>query len=265
MFTDVVVPLDFSRPCDAVLGVASAVARRARAGLRLVTVSSPFLDHTIDRAELQALAKKANAASVATEVIESNDVAPALLGAAGVDGLLCLQTRAKGPLSALVLGSTASDVLHTTTRPVLLVGPATNPDIPVDLVEVCVDRPDTAEALLPVVATWARGLGLRLRFVHASVAGQEPPGWRTKTTAELADLVRRAREDFGVEAGADVVTGRTVPEAIAVDATGHHASIIAVAVRRRSSRRHKALGSVAFALAHATDAAVLAVPVPAGA
>ena len=41
-----------------------------------------------------------------------NDVAVALLDATGDGGLLCLETRARGPLSALVLGSTAGDVIR---------------------------------------------------------------------------------------------------------------------------------------------------------
>lgn len=129
-------------------------------GLRLVTVSSPFLDRTTDEADLEALTEKVEAPSVATAVIESNDVVPALLDAADDHGLLCLETRAHGPLAAIVLGSTASELVHMTTRPVLLVGPAADPDAPIEILEVCVDRPDATAALPPTVGTWGRDIGL---------------------------------------------------------------------------------------------------------
>lgn len=259
-FDEIVVPLDLNGPCTAVIGVASALARRAGVGVRLVTVSSPFLDHSGDEANVRTLAEELQAPSVGSEVIDSNAVVPALLDAAAPGGLLCLETRARGPLAAIVLGSTASELLQATTRPVLLVGPASDPDIPLGLIEVCVDRPDAADALLPVVATWGRDLDLRLRFVHAWVAGQELRHAPAEADEELATLASRARADFGVQAECDVLVGPTAPEVIVGDATRHRASIVAVAVRKRSRLRRTALGSVAIAVAHATRASVLAVP-----
>ena len=260
-FSEVVVPLDLVRPADAVMGVASALAGRAGVGVRLITVSSPLRDHTADRVDLRALAEKLRAPSVAVEVIESNDVIPALLKVAGPDGLLCLETRARGPLGAIVVGSTASELLRATQRPVLLVGPATDPDVPLGLIEVCVDLPDAAAALLPVVTTWGRDLNLRLRLVHALVAGDELRRHRAEADEELARVASRAREDFGAQAESDLLVGRSAPEAIVDDVARHRASIVAVAVHRRSRLRRRALGSVALAVAHATRASVLAVPV----
>jgi nucleotide-binding universal stress UspA family protein len=259
-FSEVVVPLDLVRPADAVIGVASALASRAGVGVRLITVSSPRLDHTADLVDLRALAEKLPAPSVAVEVIESNDVVPALLERAGPDGLLCLETRAHGPLAAIVLGGTASELLQATPRPVLLVGPATDPDVPLGLIEVCLELSEAATALLPVVATWGRDLDLRLRFVHA-VAGHELRHGGVEAAEELARVASRAREDFGAHAETDLLVGRSAPEAIVDDVARHRASIVAVAVRRRSRLRRSALGSVALAVAHATRASVLAVPV----
>lgn len=262
MFSHVVVPVDLTGPCDAVLDVASTLARRGHLGLRLVTVSPPSLDHTVEEADLRALVRRVEAPSVATTVIESDDVVPALLEAAGSDGMLCMETRARGPLAAILLGSTASGLLQITTEPVLLVGPKTDPKLPIEVVEVCIDASDAATALVPLVAELSRKLGLRLRFVLAWHPSQEPLYSRTEAQEEIDAHASRAREEFRVPAESEVLIGLNAAEAIVDDAARNRASIIAVGTRRRSQLRRRALGSIALAVAHTTTATVLAVPIP---
>jgi nucleotide-binding universal stress UspA family protein len=262
-FTEVVVPLDLVHPCDAVLALSSTLARRAGVGVRLVIVASPGLDHTADEVLLRTHAAKVDAPAVAVEVIESNDVVSALLDTAGPTGLLVVETRAHGSFTAIVLGSTTNALLRATTRPVLLVGPSTDPAAHSDILQACFDTLEAAEALLPVVGCWARDLGLRLRLVHARLESDATP--LGDTEERTATLALHATEQFGVPADVAIVSARTVPKAIVDDADDVSAAIIAVGMRSRSGILRVALGSVAVAVAHAAHAAVLAVPVGRGA
>ena len=260
-FSEIIVPLDLVAPCDTVLQLSSALARRAGVGIRLVTVSSPGLDHAYDEAELHAHASKIEAVKVASEIIESNDVVPALLETAGQYGLLAIETRARGSLAAIVLGSTTNALLRAAVRPVLLAGPATDASVEPEHMQVCLDSPDAAAILVPVSCAWARQVGLRLRFVHAHIDG------RTSERAgdELVEsAARRAADEFGIKAEYDVVSGRTVAEAIVDDAARSAAGIVAVGMRPRPTALRLALGSEAIAVAHVTRTAVLAVPIAAG-
>ena len=261
-FSDVIVPLDLGGPGDAVLRVAAGLAHRAHVGLRLVTVAPPSLEHTAEDAKLQALAERIEAPWVGTQVIESHDVVSALLDTAGPDGLLCLETRARGPVAAGLLGSTASALLQRTERAVVLVGPRTEPGIPLGLVEVCIDGSDAASALLPVAVRVGGELNLRLRFVQVWHPSQEPLYTHNEAQEEIEAHAARAREEFGVPAEAELLIGLNAARAIVDDAARHRSSIIAVALRRRSQLRRRTLGSVALAVAHAATASVLVVPVP---
>lgn len=260
MDRSIVVPLDLVGPHRAALGVAGALARRSGAVVRLVTVSSPGLDHTKDKLELDALAGLVDATDVRTEIVESNETTTALLDAAGADGLLCLETRARGPLGAMVLGSVASDVLRRATRPVVLVGPACRPELPNGLLEVCIDGPDAAASLVPVAVEWSRSLGVRPRLVGVWVPGA--PHRLPNPEAMQALLERSAgglSDQMGVEVDWEFLQAPGAPAAIVDDAERHRASLVAVAVRPHH-RLQRVLGSVAMAVAHATSAAVVAVP-----
>src|SRR5581483_5251101 len=135
MDESIVVPLDLSVPHPVACEVAEILACRSEMALRLVTVSFPG-DRDKDQLELERLAKEIGAP----------------LDAAGPGGILCLETRARGPLTAVVFGSVAAEVLRKTARPVVLVGPAAKPDPSLGVLEVCIDGPDAATALEPVAA-----------------------------------------------------------------------------------------------------------------
>jgi len=261
VYNRIVVPLDLSTPHPAAVGYAEVLADRCGAGIRLVTVSSPGLDHEADEEMLAKLTDYVAGDDVTGEVLDSNDVSGAVLDATGDDGLLCLETRARGPLSALVLGSVAADVIRRTGHPVLLVGPSARPDPPLERMLVCIDGPDAADALIPIAADWARRLRLWPRLVTVWVPGAPH---RFEDPEAAADRVQRSADelasDLHVDIDWEVIRATTASGAIVEDATRHLASLIVVAVR---PHRHfqRALGSVAIAVAHAAEAGVLAVPI----
>jgi len=263
MFTSIVVPMDLSKPHPAAVSYAEALAGRCGAGIRLVTVVSPGRDREEGEETLANLREYVAGDQVASEVLVSNDVAGAVLEATGDGDLLCLETRARGPLSAIVVGSVAGDVLRRATRPVLLVGPSARPDPSLARLLVCIDGPDAAGALVPAVAEWARRLHILPRVASVWVPG----GLHRFPGPEAAsDCVRAAADGLaagiGVDVDWEVLRAPAAPAAIVDDAVRHLASLIVVAVRPRPHLQ-RALGSVAIAVAHAAEAAVLAVPLAA--
>lgn len=259
MFSSIVVPMDLSTPHPASVGVAEAIANRCGAAIRLVTVSSPGLAHEDAEAALVKLTEYVAGDDVRAEVIDSDDVVGAVLDAAG-DDLVCLETHARGPISALVLGSVAAGVLRRTARPVLLVGPNARPDPQLERMEVCIDGPDAAAAVVPVAAEWARRLRLWPRLVSVWVPGA-PHRFRNPEAA--SEALANAAEDLAGELRIDIdwelLRAPSAPAAIVDDADRHLASVVVVAVRPHR-RLQRALGTVAVAVAHGTSAAVLTVP-----
>ncbi|HET7486896.1 MAG TPA: universal stress protein [Acidimicrobiales bacterium] len=253
---EVVVPFDLSGEPGAVLGVAAAVAGRAGVPVRLLLVGSPGLDHDVDRADLERVAAGLGVPATA-DVAESNDVVRALLEAAGADSLLCIETSARRPAAAALLGSTTRDLLAAASRPVLLVGPSADPGVPLGVLELGLRDAGAATAVLASCGELARALGLRLRLVHVPDGHDRWPA----AGDELAALAERARQEHGVEAEAEILSGGDVADILVADAHSHQASIMAVGVHREPWLRRVAnLGSVAQHVAHAAAAAVLAVP-----
>jgi nucleotide-binding universal stress UspA family protein len=252
-FDQIIVPLDLVTPSEAVLAVASVLARRAHVGVRLVTVASPGLDHSDDEAELRDRAAALDVPGTTSGVILSNDEVSALQQV-GKNGLLAIETRARRPLAAALLGSTTNSLLRSSARPVLLVGPAVETPAAMDVMQVCIDAEDAAAALVPVACAWARALDLKLRFVHAETDEA------MSDAAVVESAAKRAADEFGVEATVGVVTGRSVSAALLDDAEQCGAGIIAVGMRPRSRVAQLALGSEAMTLTHGARVPVLAVP-----
>jgi nucleotide-binding universal stress UspA family protein len=263
MFSNIVVPMDLSTPHPASVGVAEAIADRCGAAIRLVTVSSPGLEHDDAEEALAKLTEYVAGDDVRAEVIESNDVAVAVLEAAG-DDLVCLETHARGPISALVLGSVAAEVLRRTAHPVLLVGPNARPDPQLERMEICIDGPDAAAAVVPVAAEWAGRFRLWPRLVSVWVPGA-PHRFRNPDAAAeaLATAAHDLAERLHVDIDWELLRAPAAPAAIVDDAERHIASLVVVAVRPHR-RRQRALGTVAVAVAHGTSASVLAVPLSGG-
>jgi nucleotide-binding universal stress UspA family protein len=258
----IVVPLDLSVPHPVAFGAAEALACRSGAVLRLVTVSPPGLDHHQDILELERIAKGVDATDVRIEIVESNDVVGALLDTTGDDGVLCLETRARGPLSAMVLGSVASGILRKASRPVVLVGPAARALPSLGLLDVCIDGADAADLLVPVAAEWSSRFGLIPRLVSVWVPGHLRRIPTPEAAQELLErTAARLTGDIGVDVDWELLHASAAPAAIVADAERHLAALVAVAIRPHP-RLQRVLGSTAVAVAHAAGAAVLAVPGP---
>lgn len=253
------VPLDLATPCDVVLESAATVARRASVPLRLVTVASPRIDHDADLTDLGRLGADLEAQQVTIEIVESNHVVSALLDAAGPDGLLCLETQARGVIGSLVMGSVPADVIARSEAPVLLVGPHAEPGLTFESMQLCVDDADTVAPLLAAAAAWS-GVVASVRVVHVWVPGDARFHREEAATACLDDAAHRLRATMGCDVTAELLHGATAAEALVADGERHGVSVTAVACRHERARRRRVLGSVAMAVAHTTAGVVLAVP-----
>jgi nucleotide-binding universal stress UspA family protein len=260
VFTTIVVPIDLDSERDVARRFAAALARRAGAGLELVSVASPLLDHERDEQVLAQLGAALAVPHVTGRVLESNDVAAVLLEEAGDSGLLCMETHAHGSITTLFVGSVTSEILRQASHPVLLVGPHTKPEPAIELLEMCIDAEDAANSLTPVVGEWARALRVPVRVLRVMDPDQPFDDTEDDVREQLHAIVERLQAEYGVSGEYVILHGAEVPTLIGDDAERHGASVVAVSVRRRSLLRRAVLGSVAMALAHGTTASVLAVP-----
>jgi nucleotide-binding universal stress UspA family protein len=129
--------------------------------------------------------------------------------------------------------------------------------------EVCIDGPDAAVGLAPLVVDWARRLHLWPRLVSVWAPGAlhrlpDPEMARRQLSATAEDLGGQLTLDVDWE----VLHAPSAPAAIVADAEQYLASLIVLAVRPHR-RLQRLLGSVAMAVAHGASAAVLAVPIEA--
>lgn len=140
-----VVALDPARAVGAEVPVASAVAHQTGQTLDLVAVVAPGLGRGAADAFLRSRVREGRDAAVATiawSVLEGGPPADLLIDHVAQDPatVLCVGTRARGPVRQLLLGSVSGEVLRRSPVPVLLVGPqCTAPATGFHRVVACVD------------------------------------------------------------------------------------------------------------------------------
>jgi nucleotide-binding universal stress UspA family protein len=140
MYRSLLVPLDGSAFAEQALPVALTIARRAGAELQVVTVVSNPWTRSLSSAQsslvaasgwpgyLQGVVERAQRSfgvSVTSQVLEAAEVAPVLCAHArdaGVD-LVIMSTHGRGALGKLWFGSTAYEMVHRLSMPLLFVRP----------------------------------------------------------------------------------------------------------------------------------------------
>jgi len=182
----------------------------------------------------------------------------ALADELAVDVIVC-GTRGEGAVDRVVLGSTASSLVHHADRPLLVVPAAARP-----------------EADGPVVAGYDGSEGSRgaLRFASSHLRARRivvAHAWRStlrKTSSQAtAEDVAEAGAAYGRELG--LTTEPSAPEsghgdwhALLEGAKAANASAILVGSRGRGAVAATVLGSVASGLVHAAELPVIVVTAP---
>lgn len=256
-FSEIVVGVDLVSPCESALAVAGVMASRAGAAVRLVTIAAPGADHRAHEQELAELASLVARAPVTWELVESDEVVDTLTSLVE-QGLLVLETHARGPLGAIFLGHTAHAVLHDAQQPALIVGPSVTPQDQLGPILVSVDGLGPDDRLLDTAGAWAQALGLDVHVVHART------GSMIRTAgAELARAAaREVTASHGVTATSSTVDAPTAGEAIVAEAERVGSGLLLVGMSRKPHAVRVALGSTSMAIARDASAPVVVVPAP---
>jgi len=261
----IIVPLDGSELAERALGPGRALATRTDAAVVLMTsleagLSDPdrYLAGAADRASLDA---------AELVVISDRDAVGGIevLVNDRPDPVVCMSTRGRSGMGKAVLGSVAGETIRRVAAPVLLVGPAVEPELATrfESALVCTDGSDTSKAVVAPVTDWIRQLHLRTWIVQVldpDVRRELPQGaGRVVEEAAVFSLAQTLMQRDGGGVNWDVLHGERVAEAI-VDYAAHlPASMIAMATHGRTGFARFALGSVAASVVHAAPCPVLVV------
>ncbi len=123
-FSSIVVALDLGSSGDRALLVARSLAEHSNIPVELVTVSSPNVADDVDAYELRRRARAHGWPDAACTIVHDDNPARGIVDhLARRDGALLVMAADKRPLRTRVLGNIGEEVLRTSSRPVLLVGP----------------------------------------------------------------------------------------------------------------------------------------------
>ena len=113
MYTSMVVALDLENVGDQALPVAASLGRAGGLDVELVTVSSPHMPSEPDIFELDQRAAAQHLERHSSTVLHRDEDGPVMVEhmASLPDALLVMGTSARGPLSALFLGSVTEYVI----------------------------------------------------------------------------------------------------------------------------------------------------------
>ena len=167
MFEMLVVSLDGSELSTRAVPIAGAIARAARAGVRVVGIPHNdgelawMHEHVHDAARLLTAAQPPE-----VDVFVDGDPAGALLKLADDPrNMLCFASHDHAKPVAAVLHSVGSHLIQHATHPFLVVGKNADVETLANDVVVALDGVSDPDALLSTATSWARRLGSSLRIV----------------------------------------------------------------------------------------------------
>ena len=265
---EVVVPLDGGAPAERALAVAASLAGELGARLHLVTTvdslpeasPSAYLEQVASRiAEADGVERWERPVGVDTDVTIDRDPADVIAELAGPASVVCMATHARGRLSSALHQEVAAAVVARASGAVVLVGPACRTErLGSGPVVVAHDGSrESTEASRPLVALAAR-LGRDVEVVRVASA---PSGHATEhpyadTDHAIAPLLALARTS-GCHATERIVFGRDVHRALMAEADRVGASMIAMAMHRRTRAERLRDGSTTMHVVHDAKVPVL--------
>ncbi|HUX86608.1 MAG TPA: universal stress protein [Chloroflexota bacterium] len=292
------VPLDGSQLAEAILPIADRLAEAGGATISLLHVIEKAAPtevhgerHLTSRPEAEAylseIARRLREAGRRVEYhvheVPVGNVAQSIAAHAEEKGsdLILISTHGEGGIREAIWGTIAQQVLHLSTRPVLLV--QARPETHVvafapRTIMVPLDATAAAEGALPLATALAQQLDTRLRLVMVvptleTVTAEQVPTatflpsatrvlfdiQEKQANAYLEQLAEAARA-AGVVTQAEVRRGSTVDE-LAID-TGEHADgLIVIATHGRAGLQSIWTPSVAARLLRRTRVPILLVPI----
>lgn len=252
----IVVPLDGSRFAERALGVAGPLAKRTGADLVLMSAASGGPDEP--REYLDDVVRRTGTETAERIVVTDLPAAEAICSVAGGtdERVVCMTSHGRGGLRWAVLGSVAEDVIASTPRSVVLVGPHCRDDwdAPATDVVVGVDGSERSELVAVEALAWARDLGAEL---HAAIVIHPLDVPDAEHPEALTGPVEERLRARGVDVRVTVLRA-TLPAGALVDyADDLGASMIAMTARARAGVARVALGSVTMGTVNLSRCPVL--------
>jgi nucleotide-binding universal stress UspA family protein len=287
MFTKVIVPLDGHNEATASLPVARTLAEANGAGIALLRVvdrpAGLFASHANDVHEAAEYLEQVARDELGshdlrlTTQVRSGDVVEAILGEADEPGsVVVMATRGHGGVVRAVLGSTASELLHRSPVPVVLLRADARPSVGLKTILAPVDGSPQSEQSLEAVVDLSRLTGAHVTLLQV-VAPMSMSTWASQRAAAYefgqyvdpawdAAALTDARlyvDDLawrlgmqGVAAEGLAVRG-DVPRIITDTADGIGADLIVMRTRGHTGPARAVLGSVADAVVRSARTPVM--------
>jgi nucleotide-binding universal stress UspA family protein len=232
MYSKILVPLDGSKTAEKVLPYARYLAGKLKVPVDLLAVidiaemaahmaaeKARFLDTMIEDAArssetyLRNVTHTFPGATVRHEVVKDRAESAIIeKGEADKNALITMATHGRSGLNRFLLGSVAEKVLRGSTNPLLLVRATEEAkaegEAGFKTIIVPLDGSELAESVLPVVASFAKTLGLEVTLFRAyhipynAYAGDE--GFYAANYEELIESVRQEADEY-LEKKADEV------------------------------------------------------------
>jgi len=297
MYKAIMVPTEGSDSEKAAISLATKLAQRFEADLRLVRVlSAPIGSDTLPRTQVleitedaireERLARLRKLETLGSEVrargdirvitaLEDGPVAATLKGYANkfnVD-LIVMSSHSRGGIKRVTLGSVTDYLIRRTNIPVLVVRPTADLNDPtreekIGRIMVPLDGSDLAQQILPHVASLALQLNATvtlLRVLTPSTYAQKQimqpglPWWDADMAEADAYLADAVRSltERGVAASKEVILSDNVTDAILDFAMSAQADLIAIATRGTGGMSRFVFGTVADELTRRSPISLL--------
>ena len=209
MFNSVVIATDIDAGPDRAIPVGTALARRGRLSVEVLTVVSEPSDPVDDSRRRHAMA---DGVGDALRVVHGDDIAAAIVDQVrDRDGaLLVMSTSATGLVSQR-RGSVSAHVLSETRQPVLLIGPAVADPVPLSSTTLvaCIDRSQDSGAALRVIDSWQGTFSGGRPWVVEVIATSAWPSdtIEEEVEREQVDACAAVLADHGIDAATRVLHG----------------------------------------------------------
>jgi len=173
--TRVLVPLDGSAEARHAINPALRIARVVNCPIDLVTVHEPINGQWADN--LDEIAAQLPHDQVDVEMVAGGKPGNVIasMTAEHPGTLLCMSAMRRDEFDRIILGSVSSEMLRSSTTPVLFAGAgyvASREPERYERLVVCLDGSSRGDTALRIAATWARMLGLHVELVRVVTADE---------------------------------------------------------------------------------------------
>lgn len=258
-----VVPVDPTKRSGVAIRVGATMARAAGMDLELVAAVPPGLDEPSTSANLRSRLQSLPAPDGSRHsTLGRGEPATAIVDHVAPDGsetgptVICMDSRSRGPIGEMVLGSVSEDVVRRAAVPVLLCGPNVRPAAGYDRFIVALDGSHLAQDALSASLPLAEALGVELQLVEVV----DPKVSMPPDVSETAYLSALAASTHPAPSFYDTLHGKDPAAEIVKAADNRASTVIVVGSHGRGGAERLRLGSVALDVVREAPCPVLVVP-----